>query len=62
MNDIHASTTGISESDALVTAPQHGIGARALALAGFTETALADDQTTIISGHTVLPTWLTPED
>jgi hypothetical protein len=34
-----------------------GVGAKALALAGFAETALADAADTLVSGHSGIMTW-----
>ena len=49
MNDtITTESTENADND---PAPQPGIGAKALALAGFAETALVEDPTTVISGH-----------
>lgn len=53
MNDTHTEATETAETD---PATEHGIGAKALALAGFAETALTADPTTVISGHSGIMT------
>lgn len=54
MNDPHNEAAEPVEDDA---PGRPTVGAKALALAGFTETAMADDASTVISGHSGIMTW-----